>query len=287
MSARQAILIRTIAELRQALRPHRGETARVGLVPTMGALHAGHASLVRRARCECSTVVVSIYVNPTQFGPNEDFSKYPRRLQQDLEVCSREGVDFIFAPDDAEMYGGTAVTSIHVAGLSERLCGRFRPGHFDGVCTVVAKLFHIVQPDLAYFGQKDAQQVAVLQRMAADLNFPLQIVVCPTVREPDGLAMSSRNTYLDPDQRRQAVCLHQALQAGRAAIEKGVKTSGRVAAIMRDVVGAAGVSQVDYLEPVDARTLEGLDRLDGTVLLAGAIRIGTVRLIDNLLVEVP
>ncbi len=287
MPARQVTLIRTIAEMRQALRPHRGSAARVGLVPTMGALHAGHASLLQRARRECSTVVASIYVNPTQFGPNEDFRKYPRRLQQDLDVCSREGVDFVFAPDDTEMYGGDAVTKIHVAGLGERLCGRFRPGHFDGVCTVVAKLFHIVQPDLAYFGQKDAQQVVVLQRMVADLNFPLQIVVCPTVREPDGLAMSSRNAYLDPQQRRQAPCLQQALQAGRAAIEKDARTSSEVAAIMHRVVEAAGPSRIDYLEPVDARTLESTDPLHGTVLLAGAIRIGTIRLIDNLLVQVP
>jgi pantoate--beta-alanine ligase len=287
VSGRQPVLIRTIAEMRQALKPHRTSGSRVGLVPTMGALHAGHASLMRRARSECNTVVASIYVNPTQFGPDEDFDRYPRQLQQDLAVCGQEGAAFVFAPPNAEMYGGGSLTSIHVAKLSERLCGPFRPGHFDGVCTVVAKLFHIVQPDLAYFGQKDAQQVAILKRMVADLNFPLEIVVCPTVREADGLAMATRNAYLTAQQRQRAACLYEALRAGRDAIQSGVETSGRVAAIMRDVVLAAGPVVIDYMEAVDAHTLEPTDGLAGTVLLAGAIRIGTTRLIDNLVVEVP
>jgi pantoate--beta-alanine ligase len=286
MPAGQPILIHTIAEMRQALRASLAAGRRVGLVPTMGALHAGHASLLRRARSECDVLVASVYVNPIQFGPNEDFNKYPRQLQLDLEVCSREEVDFVFAPADAEMYGGGSLTTIHVAKLTDRLCGAFRPGHFDGVCTVVAKLFHIVQPDLAYFGQKDAQQVVALQRMVADLNIPAEIVVCPTIREPDGLAMSSRNAYLDPRQRQDALCLYRALQAGRDAIRKGARTSERVAAIMREVVAATGPFAIDYLEAVEARTLEPMNPLCGTVLLVGAIRIGSVRLIDNLVIEV-
>lgn len=287
MPGKQPVLIRSVAEMRQALRPCRVSGSRIGLVPTMGALHAGHASLMQRARRECNIVVTSIYVNPTQFGPNEDFSKYPRRLQGDLEVCGQQGVDFVFAPADTEMYGNGTLTMIHVAKLSERLCGAMRPGHFDGVCTVVAKLFHIVQPDAAYFGQKDAQQVLVLQRMVADLTFPLQIVVCPIIREPDGLAMSSRNAYLEPQQRRQALCLYNALRAGREAIGKGIKTSDRINAIMRDVILAAGAVRIDYLEAVDTRTLEAIDEVHGTVLLAGAIGLGTVRLIDNLVVDDP
>lgn len=287
MPGRQSVLIRTIAEMRQALRPHRASGSRIGLVPTMGALHAGHASLMQRARRECSVVVTSIYVNPTQFGPNEDFSKYPRQLQQDLEVCGREGVDFVFAPTDTEMYAGGTLTMIHVADMTERLCGAMRPGHFDGVCTVVAKLFNIVQPDAGYFGQKDAQQAAVLQQMVSDLNIPLQIVVCPIVREPDGLAMSSRNAYLDPNQRQQALCLYKALLAGRDTIGKGIKTSAHINAIMRDVVRSAGPFSIDYLEAVDPGTLEAIDEVRGRVLLAGAIRVGTVRLIDNMIVDVP
>lgn len=287
MPGSQPVLIRTIAEMHHALKPYRTSGERVGLVPTMGALHAGHASLMRRARGECSTVVASIYVNPTQFGPDEDFARYPRQLEQDLDVCGREGVAFVFAPSDAEMYGGGTLTSVHVARLTERLCGAVRPGHFDGVCTVVAKLFHIVQPDAAYFGQKDAQQVAVLKRMVADLNFPVEMVVCPTVREADGLAMATRNAYLTPSQREQARCLYQALRTGQDAIESGIRTASRVAGIMRDVVLAAGPVTIDYIEAVDAHSLEATEELTGTVLLAGAIRIGSTRLIDNLVVEVP
>lgn len=286
MNARQPVLIRTIAEMRQALRPYRGTTGRIGLVPTMGALHQAHASLMRRCRGDCSLVVVSVYVNPTQFGPNEDFGKYPRQLQADLEVCTAEGVDFVFAPSDKEMYGEGSLTKIHVDRLTEGLCGAVRPGHFDGVCTVVAKLFNIVQPDAAYFGQKDAQQVAVLQRMVADLNIPTEIVVCPLVREADGLAMSSRNKYLSPEQRRQALCLSQALQAGCQAIREGHRNSDAIAAIMRQKIRQTGDFPIDYLAAYDARTLEPLAEVRGRVLLAGAIRLGQTRLIDNMVMEV-
>lgn len=287
MSGKRPVLIRTITEMRQVLRQGRADEGTVGLVPTMGALHAGHASLMRYARKECGVVVASVYVNPTQFGPNEDFSKYPRQLQADLDICAGEGVDFVFAPSDKEMYAGGPLTGIHVDKLTQGLCGAVRPGHFDGVCTVVAKLFNIVQPDLAYFGQKDAQQVVVLQRMAADLNFPVRIVVCPIVREADGLAMSSRNAYLSPQQRQQALCLSRALQAGVEAIRLGMRTSEQVAAIMRQKVMETGSFPIDYLAPFDAETLEERAQLSGKVLLAGAIRIGATRLIDNMVVEVP
>lgn len=283
----QPVLIQTIAEIRQILQPHRAAGQRIGLVPTMGALHAGHASLLRRARGQCDIVVATIYVNPTQFGPKEDFSKYPRQLQADLNLCAQEGVDVVFAPSDKEMYAGGSLTAIHISQLTEGLCGAFRPGHFDGVCLVVAKLFNIVQPDLAYFGQKDAQQVTVLKQLVADLNFPLQIVVCPIVREPDGLAMSSRNAYLTPEQRSQTLCLSQALQAGCQAIRDGIRTSDRITAIMRQKVLETGPFPIDYLDPYDARTLQRPDEVKGTVLLAGAIRIGSTRLIDNLVVDVP
>lgn len=287
MNSSNPVLIQTIAQMRQALRPHRAGACRIGLVPTMGALHAGHASLLRRARGECGVVVASIYVNPIQFGPNEDFCKYPRPMQADLAVCAREGVDYVFAPSDKEMYAGGSLTSIHVDKLTKGLCGESRPGHFDGVCTVVAKLFNIVQPDAAYFGQKDAQQVTVVKRMVADLDFPLEIVVCPTVREADGLAMSSRNAYLSPEQRKQALCLSQSLQTGCAAIRGGIKTSERIAAIMRQKVLDSGPLPIDYLGLYDTETLEELAEVRGMVLLAGAIRVGSTRLIDNMVVDVP
>ncbi|GAG12179.1 unnamed protein product, partial [marine sediment metagenome] len=264
---------------------HRLSGAKIGLVPTMGALHEGHLGLIRRARNECDTVVVSIYVNPAQFGSGEDLEKYPRQLQTDVDCCEAEGVDYVFAPSDAEMYGSGALTTIHVAKLTERLCGAFRPGHFDGVCTVVAKLFNIVQPDLAYFGQKDAQQAIVIQRMVAELNLPLRIAVCPTVRDPDGLAISSRNAYLSAKQREQATCLYRALRAGREAILAGVTDPEELAGIMRKVVQAAGPCQIDYLEAVDADTLEPISEVQARTLLLGAIRLDGIRLIDNIVVE--
>ncbi len=284
MTVRNMTLIQTIDDLRSTLRPRRGD-ATIGLVPTMGALHAGHASLIQRARQECDLVVVSIFVNPTQFGPNEDFAKYPRNLQRDLESCAEHGVDVVFAPTGEQMYPDRPLTSIHVAELTETLCGPLRPGHFDGVCLVVAKLLNIVQPDVAYFGQKDAQQVTVIRRMVDDLNIPVRIAVCPTVREADGLAMSSRNAYLDPAQRQKALCLHQALQAGREAIEAGNRTTGDINAIMRGVLDAAGVG-IEYVEAVNAVTLAGEDMLAGRVLLVGAIRVGSTRLIDNLALDI-
>jgi len=287
MSAKPPTLIRTISELRQALRPYRQRGSRIGFVPTMGALHEGHLSLIRRARQECDVVVVSIYVNPTQFGPAEDFDRYPRQLEKDLQACEQEGVDFVFAPSDREMYGDGTLTTVHVARLTDRLCGPFRPGHFDGVCTVVAKLFNIVQPDAAYFGQKDAQQAVVIRRMTADLNFPVEIVVCPTVRESDGLAASSRNAYLTEQQRRQATCIYRALKAAEDEILAGQREPAVLIDKIRQVILDAGPCEIDYIEIVDPETLEPVRKVSGRVLIATAVRIGNTRLIDNIVVEAP
>ncbi len=257
----------------------------IGFVPTMGALHEGHRSLMRTAREGCQIVVVSIFVNPTQFGPGEDFEKYPRPLARDLAVCQEEGVDAVFVPEVGEMYPADAVTTVSVARLTEGLCGRHRPGHFDGVTTVVAKLFNIVQPDRAYFGQKDAQQAAVIRQMVRDLNWPIEVVVCPTVREADGLAMSSRNAYLSPEQRRQALCLSQALNWAKGRIEAGQRDVSKLTAAMREQIEAAGPCEIDYIEVVDAETLEPKASVQGQCLVALAVRIGPARLIDNVLVD--
>ncbi|MFQ6048656.1 MAG: pantoate--beta-alanine ligase, partial [Phycisphaerae bacterium] len=230
----QTILVKTVADLRHHLAPRRAAGQRIGFVPTMGALHAGHLSLVRAARRDCNCVVVSVFVNPTQFVAGEDYHSYPRCLQADLHACQREAVDLLFAPEVSEMYGPEPRTTVHVAGLTEPLCGAHRPGHFDGVSTVVAKLLNIVQPHVAYFGQKDAQQAVVLQKMVADLFFPVQIVVCPTVRDHDGLALSSRNAYLTPDQRRQARCLYQALQLAARQIAHGQRDSHNLIQLMQN-----------------------------------------------------
>jgi pantoate--beta-alanine ligase len=251
----------------------------------MGALHEGHRSLMRAARAGCDVVVVSIFVNPTQFGPGEDFQHYPRPLEADLAACREEGVDAVFMPAVAQMYPPGAVTTVSVRRLTEGLCGRFRPGHFDAVTTVVAKLFNIVQPDRAYFGQKDAQQAAVIRQMVRDLDWPVEVVVCPTVREPDGLAMSSRNAYLSPEQRRQAVSLSAALVWARTRIEGGERDVAKLVAGMREQIESAGPCQIDYLEVVDADTLEPKPGAAGRCLVALAVRIGGARLIDNVVVD--
>lgn len=280
-------LAQTIADIRSAVRDARAAGRTIHFVPTMGALHEGHRSLMRAARGQDRFVVVSIFVNPIQFGPGEDFDRYPRPLEADLDACRSESVDAVFAPSVAEMYPADAVTRVCVAGVTERLCGAHRPGHFDGVATVVAKLFHIVEPDAAYFGQKDGQQCVVIRRMVADLNMPVRIVVCPTVREPDGLALSSRNVYLSPDERRQAVCLSQALHGAEEQIRSGCRDAAAVVDGMRAVILAAGPCVIDYVEAVDAETLQPLATLAGRCMLAVAVRIGTTRLIDNAVVDVP
>jgi pantoate--beta-alanine ligase len=279
--------LETVVEVRGALDSVRRSGRRIGLVPTMGAIHEGHRSLMRRARADCEIVIVSIFVNPTQFGPGEDYLSYPRPLEKDLEACREEGVDYAFCPPVEEMYDASGATTVHIAGLTEGLCGAFRPGHFEGVTTVVAKLFNIVQPDAAYFGQKDAQQAIVIRRMIRDLYWPIELVICPTVREPDGLALSSRNAYLTADQRRQAVSLLQALREAEVAIHEGQRDVPTLTAMMRRRIEQAGPCVIDYVEIVDADDLSPKSRAEGNCLLALAVRIGRSRLIDNLLVDAP
>lgn len=266
---------------------------KIGLVPTMGALHEGHRSLIRRARAECDVVVVSIFVNPTQFGANEDLSAYPRPLSVDLAICEADGADVVFCPPVEEMYPPNGATTVSVARLTAGLCGTHRPGHFEGVTTVVAKLFNIVGPDVAYFGQKDAQQVVVLRKMARDLLWPLQIVTCPTVREPDGLALSSRNVYLSPAERQQALCLSTALKWARQQIEgegqskeQGQRDVPTIVQGMTDIICQAGPCEIDYIEIVDADELTPKQQIEGRCLIALAVRIGKTRLIDNDVIEV-
>jgi pantoate--beta-alanine ligase len=276
--------VRTVAETRAALLELRARSRCIGLVPTMGALHEGHLSLVRAAREACDAIVVSIFVNPTQFGPNEDFAKYPRTFEADCAALEREGVDLIFAPSAEEMYVSGASTFVDVEGVSGRLDGASRPGHFRGVATVVAKLFNIVGPDKAFFGQKDAAQVAVLRKMVHDLNFPMELVVCPIVREPDGLAMSSRNRYLSPAERRQALVLSRALREVESLVGSGVTSARNLIAAAQTVLATEPQVRVDYCKVVDPDTLEDVVDVSRGALVAVAAFVGTTRLIDNALV---
>ncbi len=277
-------LVVTAEELRRALAKPR-DGAGVGLVPTMGALHAGHASLLELARGENGFVVCSVFVNPTQFGPHEDLSRYPRPIEKDLEVCARHGVDLVFAPTPEVMYPPGFAAFVEVTGLQDVLEGASRPGHFRGVATVVLKLLNLVGPDRAYFGQKDAQQVAVIRRLVRDLNVPVELRVGPTVRERDGLALSSRNVYLDASRRAQAPVLSRALQAGRARIEGGERDPAAVRRAMAETVATAPDAVLDYAAVVDADTFAVPGRLAGDVLLLLAARLGPTRLIDNLAVS--
>jgi pantoate--beta-alanine ligase len=270
-----------IIEMRNASRAARREGKRLGFVPTMGALHEGHLSLVRAARASCDVVVVSIFVNPTQFGPNEDLEKYPRSFERDRELLQKEGVDLLFAPSVEEMYPAGAVTWVTVEELSDKLDGRSRPGHFRGVTTVVSKLFHVVEPDAAFFGQKDAAQVAIIRRMVRDLALPVEIVVCPIVREPDGLAMSSRNAYLDPQQRRQALVLHRSLILVKALVDEGQRTAAMLIAAAREQFEREPGVRLDYFEVVDSEGLDAVADVSGGALVAVAAYVGTTRLIDN------
>jgi len=279
-------LVKTIRELKQELEPIRRSGVTVGFVPTMGYLHEGHLSLMRKSVEECGFTVVSIFVNPTQFGPGEDYDRYPRDLERDLSMCESVGVDLVFAPGVSEMYEPDACTRVTVSGLTQNLCGRSRPGHFDGVTTVVCKLFNMVRPDRAYFGQKDAQQVAVVRRMVRDLNIPVEVREMPTVREPDGLAMSSRNVYLSPDQRRAALSLHRSLRTAADMIEKGERSAAKIRERMIDIILSSGLAELDYVEIVDADSLRNIDTLKGEVLIAVAVKFGQTRLIDNIKVVV-
>jgi pantoate--beta-alanine ligase len=277
------LVLKTIAESRAACARIRAAGKTLGLVPTMGALHEGHLSLVRAAQANCDKVAVSIFVNPTQFGPKEDFSAYPRSFEQDCRTLEAAGVDLVFAPSVEEMYPRGASTFVEVAGLSERLDGASRPGHFRGVATVVAKLLHIFAPEHAFFGQKDAAQVAVLRKMVRDLQFAVQLDVCPTVREPDGLAMSSRNTNLSGEQRRQALVLSRALLAVQQQVYGGEHAAGKLLAIARRILAEEPAVQVDYCRIVDPDTLEDVQEARQGALVAVAAVVGTTRLIDNLL----
>jgi pantoate--beta-alanine ligase len=277
--------IYTTEWMKQVARQARAEGRLVGLVPTMGALHEGHLSLVRAAQQQCEPVVVSIFVNPKQFGPHEDLDKYPRQMERDLAVLEGLRVSYLFAPPVAEMYPDGFRTYVHVEGLSERLEGRSRPGHFRGVSTIVVKLFEIVQPHFAYFGRKDAQQARVIRQMARDLNLDTEAVVCPVVRESDGLALSSRNAYLTGDERRAATVLYRALGAARQAISKGERDAVRLIALMRQVIAGEPLASADYVEIVDADSFEPVVRLRRSCLVLLAVFIGATRLIDNLLIE--
>ncbi|MCE5206735.1 MAG: pantoate--beta-alanine ligase [Chloroflexi bacterium] len=255
----------------------------LGFVPTMGFLHEGHLSLVRAAHRECRSVAVSIFVNPTQFGPNEDFEAYPRDMDADLEKLEGEQVDIVLTPDKDDLYPAGFQTWVEVESLTQPLEGIVRPGHFRGVTTVVAKFFNIVQPDRAYFGQKDAQQAAVLRRMAADLNFPLEVITCPTLREPDGLAMSSRNTYLNPEQRKAAAVLYRSLNEARLAFEKGEKNANSLRQLVKNIIAGEPLARLDYVSCADLVTLQELDKIERQALLSMAVFIGKTRLIDNVI----
>ena len=279
--------IETIADLRSACDRARSQGRRVGLVPTMGFLHEGHRSLMRAARDVSDFVVVTIFVNPLQFGAGEDLDRYPRDLSGDLAQCEREGVDAVFAPSVAEMYpSGPPLTSVHVDGLTTDLCGAARPSHFDGVATVVTKLFAITGACTAFFGRKDAQQLAVITRLVEDLNLPVQVVGCPIVREPDGLARSSRNAYLSPDQRRAALVLSRALGAAAAAAVAGERDASALVDLVRGLVATEPTVALEYVEVRSAPELTRVDALDGEVLLALAARVGDTRLIDNVTLTV-
>jgi pantoate--beta-alanine ligase len=283
------ILIERAADLRAQLDAARGQGRTVGFVPTMGAFHAGHRSLMRAARARHHIVVVSLFVNPLQFGPTEDLDRYPKDLAGDLAVTAAEGVDIVFAPPVEEMYPGYPVpplTTVSVAGLTDRLCGSSRPGHFDGVATVVTKLFNIVGPSTAYFGKKDAQQLAVVRRMAADLCLPVEIVGCPLVREADGLAMSSRNRNLSPVQRQAATVIHRGLETGAELVLGGEREAGRLRRVVANILTTEELVRLEYAEVVAADTLAPLEALDGDVLVAVAARVGDVRLIDNMTIHV-
>jgi pantoate--beta-alanine ligase len=275
----------TIPEARAAWRDARTGRKRLGLVPTMGALHEGHLSLVRAAEAQCDKVAVSIFVNPTQFGPTEDLSKYPRQFDRDRQLLEKEGVDILFAPSVEDIYPNGAVTWVFVEGLSEKLDGRSRPGHFRGVTTIVSKLFHILEPDAAFFGQKDAAQLAVIRRMVEDLNFPVEIVACPIVRESDGLAMSSRNAYLNREERGRALVLQRSLQQMQQEFQAGERIAAKLISAAKEVFTREPQVALDYFAIVDPDTLDPVEQISQTTLVAVAAYVGSTRLIDNLVLN--
>lgn len=280
-------VIETISDLKAIIRTQKNLGRVIGLVPTMGYLHEGHLSLVNMSRQNNDYTVMSIFVNPTQFGPNEDFDRYPRDLERDLKLAEAAGVDVVFAPSVKEMYPDGYKTYVNVEGITEVLCGKSRPGHFRGVTTIVTKLFNIVEPHRAYFGQKDAQQVAVIKKMVKDLNMNVEIITCPIVREEDGLAMSSRNVYLSPEERKSAVILSKSLMEAEELIKKEGETDAKkIRKYIIDRIQTEKNAVIDYVEVVNADTLENVDEIKGRVLVALAVKFGSTRLIDNVIVEV-
>lgn len=277
-------IVKTIAEVRETVKQWKREGLSVGLVPTMGYLHEGHKSLIVKAVSQNDRVVVSDFVNPTQFAPNEDFEAYPRDIEADGRLCEEAGADIIFNPEAEEMYDN-ALTNVNMVGITQVLCGKTRPIHFNGVCTVVSKLFNIVTPDRAYFGQKDAQQLCVIKKMVKDLNFDIEIVACPIVREADGLAKSSRNTYLDPKERQAALCLSGSLKAAKEMISLGETDVGKIISRACEIIDSESLSKIDYVEIVDLNTLESIDKIKKPFLMAEAVYIGKTRLIDNFIME--
>lgn len=277
-------IVSTVEEVRAEVKKWREEGLTVGLVPTMGYLHEGHKSLIDKAVEQNDKVVVSVFVNPIQFGPTEDLATYPRDLQRDSVLCENAGADLIFHPEKEDMYFDDFCTYIDMENLTKGLCGKTRPTHFRGVCTVVGKLFNIVQPDRAYFGQKDAQQLAVIRRMVRDLNFNLEIIGCPIVREEDGLAKSSRNTYLSPEERQAATILHKGLTKGEELVRGGEKNAATVVNAIREVIETEPLAKIDYVEMVDFDNIQPVETIEGTVLTAVAVYIGKTRLIDNFIV---
>ena len=278
-------VVKTIQEVRAQVQEWRKEGLTVGLVPTMGYLHEGHQSLIRKSVSENDRTVVSVFVNPIQFGPNEDLEAYPRDLNRDMKAVEEAGGDLIFHPEPSEMYPGHFTSFIDTTETTELLCGAVRPIHFRGVCTVVGKLFNIVLPDKAYFGQKDAQQLATIRRFVRDLNFPVQIVACPIVREDDGLAKSSRNTYLNPQERQAALILSKSLKLGKAAIEQGERSAQRIIDIIRQNLQTEPLARIDYVEVVDFENIQRVETIQGETLVAIAVYIGKTRLIDNFIIK--
>ncbi|MCM8784179.1 MAG: pantoate--beta-alanine ligase [Candidatus Omnitrophica bacterium] len=274
-------IVRKIKRMQNLVKDLKQKGKTIGFVPTMGYLHNGHLSLARQARKDNDFVVLSIFVNPLQFGPKEDFKRYPRDFKRDMRLAKEVGVDIIFIPQDKEMYPQDYVTYVEVERLTKKLCGRFRPGHFKGVTTVVMKLFNIVNPDVAYFGQKDAQQARIIEKMVEDLNMNIKIKILPIVREKDGLAMSSRNVYLSPQERERAVCLYEALKKAEEMVSQGIRNAEKIRREIKKVLAKKKVYRIDYIEVVDAKTLTPLNKLEGKILIALAVWIGRTRLIDN------
>ena len=277
-------IVSTVEQVREEVKKWRQQGLTVGLVPTMGYLHEGHKSLIDKAVAQNDKVVVSVFVNPIQFGPTEDLATYPRDLERDAALCEDAGAALIFHPEKEDMYFDDFCTYIDMDGLTKGLCGKTRPIHFRGVCTVVGKLFNIVHPDRAYFGQKDAQQLAVVRRMVRDLNFDLEIVGCPIIREEDGLAKSSRNTYLSEEERKAAVILHKGLVKGEEMVSAGEKDVKKVLDVITEIIESEPLARIDYVEAVDFDNIETIDTIEGSVLVAVAVYIGKTRLIDNFIV---